>query len=202
MVGPGAGVSAEVRARGLLSHEAGGFAERGWSGTLVFDPAPETARGVSFTLAQSAGAVDGGGVQALLGRETMAGLGAGDGGDAARRLEATFGYGFAVFGERFIATPEVGVVRTGAETERRLGWRLAEARGEGLVFGLDVEGAWREGAGGGGGDSRLGLGFGWRLEERRPGGMGLELRIEGSRADGAHDARPEHGLGVRLTARW
>ena len=42
------GLSAELRARGLLTHEDGGMRERGLSGTLAFDPAPETGRGLSL----------------------------------------------------------------------------------------------------------------------------------------------------------
>ena len=43
---PARGLSAELRARGLLTHEADGMRERGVSGTLSFDPAPETERGL------------------------------------------------------------------------------------------------------------------------------------------------------------
>ena len=42
---PARGLSAEVRARGLLTHEAGGMRQRGVSGTLSWDPAPNSDRG-------------------------------------------------------------------------------------------------------------------------------------------------------------
>jgi len=42
---------------------------------------------------------------------------------------------------------------------------------------------------------------GWRLEGARE--VAYEVRFEGSRHEPANDDNaPEHGLGVRLTARW
>ena len=42
------GIEAEVRARGLLTHEDGGFRERGFAGFLAWDPTPDSDRGPSF----------------------------------------------------------------------------------------------------------------------------------------------------------
>ena len=82
-----------------------------------------------------------------------------------------------------------------------LGWRLAEARSKGLVFGLDVEGARRESVTGDEAPARrLGVGFGWRLEGARSGAF--ELRFGGARLEAAGGEAPEHTAGVRLTARW
>ena len=53
--GPARALTADIRARGLLTHEAGGFGERGLSGTLSFDPAPGTERGLSVNLTQPVG---------------------------------------------------------------------------------------------------------------------------------------------------
>ncbi len=90
---PARGISAEVRARGLLTHEAEGMRERGLSGTLAFDPAPDTERGLSLSLTQSVGAQGEGGVDALLERRTLANLGAEEEDDlSARRLDARIGY--------------------------------------------------------------------------------------------------------------
>ena len=97
------GLEAELRGRGLLTHEDGSFGERGLSGSLSWDPRPGSALGPTFTLSRSVGGSVTGGMDALLGRETMAGLAAGDnGGELSRRLEATVGYGIPVFGGRFI----------------------------------------------------------------------------------------------------
>ena len=199
---PSRGVKAELRARGLLTHEAGGFRERGFTGAFAWDPAPSTERGPSLTLRQTVGAPASGGMDALLGPESARVLGAEDGDELERRtLEAKLGYGFAAFGERFTSTPSLGLSLTDTHRETVLGLRLGEARTAGLVFGLDVEGARRESAAGDDGpEHRLGLGFGWRLE-----GAGAErftIRFEGVRVDAANDGGPEHRLGVNLTARW
>ena len=201
-VDPASGLSADIRARGLIAHEADGFSERGFSGTLSWDPEPSTVLGPSLTLTQTVGAASSGGAEALLGRGTMEGLAPDDGGDELERrhLEAKLGYGFALFGGRYSGTPELGLGLSGTDREYVLGWRLAEARRAGLVFGLDVEGARRERvAGGSEPEHRVGLGLGWRLE-----GVGaerFELRFEAARLDGANDAAG-HRLGVRMSARW
>ena len=72
---PARGLSADVRARGLLAHEADGFGERGFSGTLAWDPEPSTALGPSLTLAHTVGAAPSGGAQAMLGRRHLEGAG-------------------------------------------------------------------------------------------------------------------------------
>ena len=199
---PARGISADVRARGLVAHEADGFSERGFSGTIAWDPAPSTALGPSLTLTQTVGAKSSGGAEALLGRGTMEGLAANDGADELERrhLEAKLGYGFALFDGRYSGTPELGLELSGTDREYVLGWRLAEARRAGLVLGLDVEGARRERvAGGSEPEHRLGVGLGWSLE-----GVGaerFELRFEAARLDGAND-NAGHRLGVRMSARW
>ena len=70
---PQRGLSAELRGRGLLSHEAKGFGERGFSGSLGFDPTPDTERDLKLTLSQTVGAQAAGGMDALLSRGTVAG---------------------------------------------------------------------------------------------------------------------------------
>ena len=197
---PERGLSGEVRARGLLTHEADGFGERGLSGTLAWDPAPSTALGPSLTLSQTVGAASSGGAGALLGRGTMAGLPANDGGALERRrLEAKLGYGLALFDGRYTGMPELGLGLSDAHRDYSLGWRLAEARRSGLVFGLDVEGARRERATGDA-EHRLGLGLGWRLEGA--GTERFELRFEAARLDGAANDDAGHRLGLTVSARW
>ena len=106
---PSRGLSGEVRARGLLTHEAGGMRERGLSGHLTFDPAPDSERGLSLQVAQTVGGPAAGGADALFARPTLAGLGAEpDGSATGRCLEARLGYGLGVFGDRFTVVPEFG----------------------------------------------------------------------------------------------
>ncbi len=200
---PSRGLSAELRARGLLTHEDGGMRERGLSGTLAFDPASESGRGLSLSLTQTVGGQASGGADALLERTTLAGLGAEDGGLSARRLDARVGYGFAAFGERYTATPELGLGLSDAGREYRLGWRFAESVPAGLAFELGLEGTRHESTGAGAGDAEHGVvaGTGWRLVSR--GAASFELRIEGTLREAANDDAPlETGIGVRIGASW
>ena len=126
------GIEAEVSGRGLLSHDDGGFRERGFAGSLTFDPRPDTERGLKVTLQQTVGASATGGMDALLGRETLSGLAANDNGDddlQRRRLELKLGYGLSAFGDRFTAVPEIGLALSDSDREVSLGWRLGFARG-------------------------------------------------------------------------
>ena len=171
---PKRGLSAELRARGLLTYESRGFRDRGVSGALTWEPGRGTGspgRGPKLTLTQTVGGSASGGADALLSRGTLAGLAANDDGadDGAddlrrRRLEIDFDYGFSAFGDRFTWTPQIGVGLSDAGRDYRLGWRLTR----------DV----------------------------RDGGS-LELSLDATRRESVtgNDA-PEHGVGLRLTARW
>ena len=128
---PERGLSLDLEARGLVAHEEQGFREWGAGASLTWDPRPSTERGLSLTLRQSWGASPGGGMDALLGRETLAGLAANDNGDTTAstgRLEAELGYGIAMFDGGFTGTPHLGVGLTETGRDYRLGWRLTSAR--------------------------------------------------------------------------
>ena len=139
---PNRGLSAELRGRGLLSHEAKGFRKRGLSGSLSFDPTPNTQRGLKLTMSQTVGAQAAGGVDALLSRGTMAGLAANDNGDALRqrRLELRLGYGLPAFAGRFTVTPEVGFGRSETHRDYSLGWRIGLTQGDPGAPELRLEG--------------------------------------------------------------
>ena len=145
---PGTGLRAEASGRGLLTHESGGFRQRGFAGSLGWDPAPGSDRGPSLTLTQSMGLAASGGADALLGRRTLAGLAANDDGDELerQRLEVKFDYGFAAFGDRFTATPELGFGLSAGARDYRLGWRLTRAARFGGALELALEGRRRESA--------------------------------------------------------
>ena len=140
---PGRGLSAEFRGRGLLSHDADGFRERGFSGSLSWDPTPETARGLTFSMSQTVGVQASGGMEALLQRDTSAGLVANDNGEselAQRRFETRLGYGVPAFGNRFMSTPEIGFGLSDDWRDYSLGWRF-----DGLL-GLSLEARRQESA--------------------------------------------------------
>ena len=162
---PASGITAELKARGLLAHEADGFRERGLSGSLAWDPRPGSDRGPSLTLTQTLGASASDGVDTLFRNGAPTGLAANDSaGLDARRFEAKLGYGFGAFGDRFTMTPELGLGLSNDSREYGLGWRLNPSRGDRSSF---------------------------------------ELRLDATRREAVNDdARPEHGLQLRLNARW
>jgi len=166
------GLSAELRGRGLLTHESRAFRDRGFSGSLAWKPGEGTGRGPSLSLTQTVGAAAAGGADALLSRETMAGLAANDnGGDELenRRLEAKLGYGIPAFGDRFTSTPELGVgLSDGGRRDYRLGWRL------GLI------------------PRRRLSSF----------GLGLEATRTEPANDAGSGAEPDHGIRFKLDARF
>ena len=174
---PESGLSLDLKGRVLIAHSAAGFREWGASGALSWDPRPTTDRGLSLSLTQSWGASPAGGMDALLSRETMAGLaandnpgsgsGAGPGSgsfQASSRLEARIGYGLAMFGGAFTGTPNIG-------------------------FGL---------SGGGARDWRIG----WRLTSAVSGDPGFEVSLDTTRHEPANDDEPEHGVMLRAAIRW
>ena len=131
LAAPKHGLMLVLNARGLLAHEASGFRESGAGASFTWDPRPGTDRGLMLTLRQSWGGSPAGGMDALLGRETLAGLAANDNGDttaSAGRLEAELGYGIALFGGGFTGTPHLGVGLSESGRDYRLGWRLTSAR--------------------------------------------------------------------------
>ena len=70
-------------------------------------------------------------MDALLGREALAGLAANDNGEttvSAGRLEAELGYGIALFGGGFTGTPHAAFGLSDTSRDYRLGWRLTSAR--------------------------------------------------------------------------
>ena len=142
---PALGIEAELAARGLLTHEDGSLSERGFAGSLAWDPSPDNELGAKLTLSQAAGAEATGGMDALLRPETARVMETtNDDGPKRRRLEARLGYGIALFGGSWTGVPEVGLGLTETGREYIHAWRLLEARDAGLVFGLDVEGVRNE----------------------------------------------------------
>ena len=111
------GLMAQVMVRGLVAHEAADFRDWRVSGSLRFDPTPSSALGPAVALTPSWGAPSSGGVAALLGRETLAGLAANDAPASVGRLDAEAAYGLAVFGGRATGTPYLRVGQSEAFRE-------------------------------------------------------------------------------------
>ena len=139
LVDPGRGVTLEMKARGLAAHEDEGFREWGASAALVWEPRPQSGRGLSLSLTQSWGASSSGGMDALLSRDTLVGLAASDTAPAGRRLEAELGYAMTAFGGDFTATPNAGLTLTEDGRDWRLGWRLTPAWPDGSGFDVNLD---------------------------------------------------------------
>ena len=143
---PRHGLTFESRGRALIAHEAAGFREWGASLAASWDPRPESDRGLALSLTQSWGAAPSGGMDALLGRETLAGLAANDddgggGFEASSRLQGELGYGVPALGGGFTGTPNVGfALSRGGARDWRIGWRLTSVlRGDpGFEVSLDA----------------------------------------------------------------
>ncbi len=132
------GLTAQVTVRGLVAHQASDFRDCMLSGSLRFDPLPSSELGPSVSLMPSWGTSSAGGVEALMGRETLAGRAA----NAAGGLEAEAAYGVSVLGGRATGIPYLGVGRSAALREVRVGCRLELPRRAGLRLG--IEGTRRE----------------------------------------------------------
>ena len=145
---PRQGVALDLKGRGLIAHEASGFREWGASAALTWDPRPETDRGLALRLRQSWGGSPTGGMDALLGRETLAGLAANDNGGTASagRLEAELGYGIAMFDGGFTGTPNLGFGLSDSARDLRLGWRLTPAAPGHSGFQVNLDATRREAA--------------------------------------------------------
>ncbi len=171
---PESGITAELRGRGLLTHESEGFRDRGISGSFAWDPGQGSGRGPKVTLTRTMGASATGGVDALLGHRHLGGLAANDPGSesgagsddlANRRLELRMGYGYSVLEGRFTMTPEFGMGISNGHRDYTLGWRLVR-----------------------GGSS---------------GGGSFEISFEARRSESANDdTQPVHEVGFRFTARF
>ena len=123
---PQRGLEAEVRGRGLLTHAAEGFRNRGFSGSLSWQQRPDSDLGAALSLTQTMGGSSSGGADALLSRITLEGLAANNGDDDLKnqRLELQLSYGFPAFGDRFTLTPELGLGLYDSGRDYRIGWRL------------------------------------------------------------------------------
>ena len=132
------GFSAELRARGLMTHEESKFEDWGISGSLRYDPGPSSDLGLSVSVMPAWGAASTGGANRLWNlRGAAPSLQTGslsqDG-----RINAEIGYGLAVAGGRFIGTPSLRFEQLEGGQHYRFGYRLMPPRGGGLDLGLEV----------------------------------------------------------------
>ena len=135
------GLSVDVRVRTLVVHQAEGYAERGVSISVSYNPTPSTPLGFSARVSPAWGGDSMSGAEALWGRETMGGMGrnhlVGGGGN---RLDTEVGYGLPV-GARFVGTPRVGLRTSeyGRDYRVAYGMQVLEQGKLNLELGIDAE---------------------------------------------------------------
>ena len=137
-------LSATLKARRLLAHDASGFDDWGLSGAVRLDPSPASERGFSLSLRHAAGGPAANGADALFNRETMPAPAAQDHSPPGSRLEAETGWGFAAFDGRFTGTPHLGFGLTDTGRNYKLGWRLTSARRGDPRFEIGLDATRRE----------------------------------------------------------
>ena len=140
-------LSMQIMGRTLVVHEAGGFQDWGVSGSIRYDPYPDSPRGLMISLAHSAGGASDGGADALLGRGTLEGLGDGEAVEWNSRLVGEAGYGFGVFGGVFTGTPYAGFGASEGLRDYYLGLRLARMNRDAFDLEFGVEATREESAG-------------------------------------------------------
>ena len=140
---PSVGLSADVKVRMLLAHEAEEFRERGVSVSLSYNPTPATPFGLQARLSPSWGGQATSGAEALWGRETLSGMARGGFGAAGSRLNANIGYGMPV-GRRLVGTPRLAVMTSRTGRDYRLGYGLGVLEGGTLRFELGIDAQRRE----------------------------------------------------------
>ena len=137
------GLTVEARARTLLAH-SGDYEEWGVSGLVKLDPGPAGV-GLAFSVRPAWGQTASG-VHRLW--ETGVTRGLTPAGQPSGRLDARVSYGMALFGGRFLGTPELGLGHSEVGDEWRLGWKfgLVERKRVSFDLGLDAT-RWKPAAG-------------------------------------------------------
>ena len=119
---PRLGIKLDLLGRTLISHEDDAMGDKGFSASLAFDPRPDSEQGLALTLRQEVGATASGGLEAMFANDPLA---RSVQGSDSSRLTAELGYGWPLFGDRFIGVPHLGYSLTRSGREIGFGWRLA-----------------------------------------------------------------------------
>ncbi|MYK50213.1 MAG: hypothetical protein F4032_00440 [Gemmatimonadetes bacterium] len=135
---PLSGLSADVRVRTLLVHQAKGFQDKGVAISFSYNPQPSTPLGFVAQVAPSWGGQAISGAEALWNRETMERFGASGRHAPEGRFKADLGYGLPV-GRRFVGTPKIEFRTSEYGRDYQAGYGLELLNRERLHFELDVD---------------------------------------------------------------
>ena len=129
-------LSVEVNARGLVAHENTAYEERGFSGSVTYQPGKD-GRGLSMKFGSAWGATQSG-VQSLWSRADASGLARGGAPmDLAQRFQAEFGYGLHGRKGRALWAPFVAAeTGQGGNQSLRMGLKLTS--GSNIEAGLEI----------------------------------------------------------------
>ena len=130
---PESGFAMDLSARKLIAHDDDDFEENGLAASFIFDPRPESARGLSVSLRQDSGEATGG-VDALFMPQALERQ---EGGGTSHTAEAA--YGLAAMAGRFTIAPHARLRMDDHARDYTLGWRLTPERGApDLSLGLEA----------------------------------------------------------------
>ena len=130
---PASGFSMDLSARKLIAHDDDDFEENGLAASFIFDPRPESARGLSVSLRQDSGEATGG-VDALFMPQALERQ---EGGGTSHTAEAA--YGLPAMAGRFTIAPHARLRMDDHARDYTLGWRLTPERGApDLSLGLEA----------------------------------------------------------------
>ena len=141
---PQRGITLDVGGRTLLLHAAEGLKDWGVSASLIFDPNPETERGLSVSLGQEWGGQATDGLDALFAANPLEQR-SGVEGTSHWSLEAA--YGFPVFAGHFTGSPYVGLGIGSGLRDYSIGWRLTPETTAQRDISLDLKATRSEDAG-------------------------------------------------------
>ena len=140
---PTLGLSLDLSGRTLLSHDSDDLKDQGFAASFVFDPEPQSERGLSMTIGQDWGGAATGGLDALFAEPSISERA---GSASESRWNAEVAYGLSAWDGRFTGSPYIGLGITDSTQEYNLGWRLQPVytTDQALNFTLDVQATHRQ----------------------------------------------------------
>ncbi len=120
---PEQGISLDLSGRTLVSHEDDDLEDRGFSGSLSYDPTPSSGRGLSLQLRQETGGQSKGGLDALFAPTPLADRTGGGASTSRWTMEAA--YGMPAWGGRYTGSPHAGLGVSGDARDWSVGWRVS-----------------------------------------------------------------------------
>ena len=152
---PDTGLAVDLSARRLRSHDSPGRKDHGYSMALVYDPNPESERGLSVSMRQ-----DRGNSESTMNGLLTSGLPETAAEDSISSQWTTeLAYGLPVIDGSFTGSPHAGIEETDDYRDYKVGWRLTPAGPQAPDLSFDINAARRERLLSNSSDHRLGVGL-------------------------------------------